>query len=138
MGIGSLGCDNCEGQRENGWSGGLSAGGSINDRWLLGFGTTGWAKYNDLDELVSVGTLDFRFRFYPARTQGFFMTAGLGLGTITVAGDSEFGAGAIVGVGWDIRVGRNVSLTPFYNGFAMNNENVDGNVGQLGLAVTIH
>jgi hypothetical protein len=136
MGVGSLGCENC-GSRETGLSGGLSLGGSINDKWLLGVGTTGWAKQVN-DELVTVGTLDFRFRFYPVTTQGFFITAGLGLGSVSDSIDSEFGAGAIVGVGWDIRVGRNVSLTPFYNGFAMSNENADANVGQLGLAVTIH
>jgi len=44
----------------------------------------------------------------------------------------------MVGLGWDLRVGRNVSLTPFYNGFAMNNDTVDANVSQLGLAATIH
>jgi len=66
-------------------SGGLSVGGSINDRWLLGANTTGWAKYID-DELLTVGTLDFRFRFDPARTQGFFITAGLGVGNTSFAG----------------------------------------------------
>jgi len=41
-------------------------------------------------------------------------------------------------VGWDIRVGRNVSLTPFSNGFAMANDIADANVGQIGIGVTIH
>jgi len=41
-------------------------------------------------------------------------------------------------VGWDIRVGRNVSLTPFWNGFAMANDIADANVGQIGIGVTIH
>jgi hypothetical protein len=44
----------------------------------------------------------------------------------------------VFGVGWDIRVSRNVSLTPFYNGFAMQSDLVDANVGQIGLGVTIH
>jgi hypothetical protein len=44
----------------------------------------------------------------------------------------------MLGVGWDIRVGRNVSLTPFWNGFAMSNSNGDANVGQFGLGFTIH
>ena len=72
------------------------------------------------------------------RTSGFFLTGGPGVGSIRYAGDSEFGVGVVLGIGWDIRVGRNVSLTPFYNGFAMSNSLVDANVGQLGLGVTIH
>lgn len=88
--------------------------------------------------MLTVGTLDARLRFYPARSSGFFLTFGLGVGSISLAGESEFGVGAVVGVGWDIRVGLNVSLTPFYNGFAMNNSIADANVGQLGLGVTIH
>ena len=136
MGIGSAGCEDCS-LRRNGLSGGLSLGGKISDKWLLGVGTSGWAKEVD-GETVTIGTLDTRFRFYPARSSGFFLTGGLGIGSISDDDDSEFGVGAILGVGWDIRVGRNVSLTPFYNGFAMRSSLDDANVGQLGLGVTIH
>lgn len=61
-----------------------------------------------------------------------------GIGSITNGVDSEMGFGLLLGVGADIRVGRNVSLTPFCNGFAMRSSEYDFNVGQLGLAVTIH
>jgi hypothetical protein len=54
------------------------------------------------------------------------------------AGDSEFAVGVMLGLGWDIRLAKNVSLTPFWNGFAMSNANVDANVGQLGIGFTIH
>lgn len=136
LGYGGLGCEDCSG-RESGLSGGLAAGGTLGDKWLLGVGTTGWAK--DLDgELLTVGTLDGRFRFYPVRTSGFFVTGGLGLGTLSYAGETEVGVGVVLGLGWDIRVGRNVSLTPFWNGFAMRNSVADANVGQLGLGVTLH
>jgi hypothetical protein len=136
LGIGSLGCKDCIG-RENGLSGGLSLGATINDRLLLGVGTTGWAKSEE-GETLTVGTLDARLRFYPARKAGFFVTGGFGLGTLRFAGESETGLGLVLGVGWDIRVGRNVSLTPFYNGFAMRSDLVDANVGQLGVGITIH
>jgi hypothetical protein len=136
LGVGSLGCDDCS-FRENGLSGGLSLGSTLGDKWLLGVGTTGWAKDRNGD-MVTVGTLDARFRFYPARSSGFFLTGGAGLGTITFRDESELGVGVVLGVGWDIRVARNVSLTPFYNGFAMRNSLTDANVGQLGLGVTIH
>ena len=136
MGVGSLGCDTCI-NRRNGPSGGLSLGGTVGDKWLLGGGTTGWARDTPRG-VLTVGTLDFRVRFYPALRSGFFITGGVGLGGISLDTDSEFGAGAMLGIGWDIRVGRNVSLTPFYNGFAMRSTFDDANVGQVGIGVTIH
>ena len=125
------------GRREDGPSGGLSFGAVISDRVLFGVGTTGFAK-TVLGETFTVGTLDARVRFYPVRTSGFFLNGGIGLGTVSYGRASEFGVGAMLGLGWDIRVGRNVSLTPFWNGFAMSNSNVDANVGQIGLGFTIH
>ncbi len=73
----------------------------------------------------------------------FFLLGGLGLGTIHAeidgfGSDTETGAGALLGLGYDIRVGNDVSLTPFWNGFAASNSNADANVGQLGLSVTLH
>lgn len=136
FGYGSLGCQDCIG-REGGLSGGLSLGGTVSDRFLLGVGTTGWTKEID-GERLSVGTFDLRLRFYPVVASGFFITAGLGAGSVSYAGESELGAGAVIGLGWDVRVGRNVSITPFYNGFAMSNDTTDANVGQIGLGVTFH
>lgn len=136
LGYGSLGCDDCTG-REGGGSGGLSLGGTITDRFLLGVGTTGWTK-EEFGERLTVGTLDLRMRFYPVRTSGFFLTAGIGVGTVTFADETESGAGVVIGVGWDVRLSRNVSLTPFYSGFAVRNDNVDANVGQIGLGITVH
>jgi hypothetical protein len=136
LGFGSLGCDDCV-EREGGLSGGLSVGGTLNDRVLIGVGTTGFAKGVE-GETLSVGTLDARVRFYPSHTNGFFLNGGIGLGSLRYAGESEFGLGIMLGVGWDIRMGEKVSLTPFWNGFAMSNSNVDANVGQLGIGITIH
>jgi hypothetical protein len=31
-----------------------------------------------------------------------------------------------------------VSLTPYWNGFAMSSSNTDANVGQVGLGITVH
>jgi hypothetical protein len=136
LGIGSLGCQECEG-RTNGLSGGLSLGGTISPHVLLGFGTTGWTKSVG-GERLSTGTFDLRLRYYPAAKSGFFVTGGAGLGSVSFEGDSEHGLGIVIGVGWDIRVAKNASLTVFYDGFAMRNANVDANVGQIGIGVTIH
>ncbi|MBX3147748.1 MAG: outer membrane beta-barrel protein [Gemmatimonadales bacterium] len=141
LGVGSLGCDDCS-SRETGLSGGIALGGSISQNVLLGVGTTGWTK-SESGVTLTTGTLDARLRLYPSSTGGFFITTGIGLGSISAdiagfGGDAETGVGVLVGLGIDIRIGRNVSLTPFWNGFAVRTENADVNVGQLGLGITVH
>jgi hypothetical protein len=141
LGYGSLGCEDCSG-REGGLSGGLAIGGSVSQKVLLGAGSSGWTR-SEGGVTLTVGTLVALIRFYPSATGGFFLLGGLGLGTIHadidgLGSDSETGAGALLGLGYDIRVGDNVSLTPFWNGFAAETTNADANVGQIGLSVTVH
>jgi outer membrane protein with beta-barrel domain len=140
LGMGSLGCDNCD-SRENGISGDVSLGGTLSQRWLLGVGTSGWSK-SEQGGRLTVATLDARVRFYPSATGGFFVTGGIGAGQmrVSVGGISatEDGTGAIFGLGYDYRVARNTSITPYWNGFAMKTKNNDANVGQIGLAITLH
>jgi hypothetical protein len=140
LGMGSLGCDNCT-SRENGITGDISLGGTLSPRWLLGVGTSGWSK-SEQGGRLTVATLDARVRFYPSATGGFFLTGGIGAGQIraSVGGISatDNGAGAIFGLGYDYRVARNASITPYWNGFAMKSDNNNANVGQLGLAITLH
>ena len=141
LGYGSLGCADCDG-REGGFSGGLALGGTLSQKVLIGGGTNGWTKSQDGGTLT-VGTLTAQVRFYPSATGGFYLLGGLGIGTVSAAlsgygSDSETGFAALLGLGYDIRVGKNVSLTPFWNGFAVTTSNTDANVGQIGLGVTIH
>ena len=141
LGFGSLGCDNCDG-REGGLSGGLTFGGTLSPRFLIGAGTTRWTKSED-GATLTVGTLDARIRYYTSETGGFFLTGGLGIGSISAdlggfGSDSEVGVGVVIGLGYDFRIGSNVSLTPFWNGFAVRTSNADANVGQLGLGITVH
>jgi len=141
LGYGSLGCDGC-GSREGGLSGGLAVGGTLSRKLILGAGTNGWSK-SESGSTLTIGTLTALLRFYPSANGGFFIVGGLGLGTVSVSvsglgSDSETGTGAVLGLGYDFRVGNNVSLTPYWNGFAVETSNTDGNVGQLGLSVTVH
>lgn len=141
LGYGSLGCDDCDG-RTGGLSGGLALGGTLSPKLLLGVGTTGWYK-SESGTTLTVGTLDARVRFYTSETGGFFLTGGLGLGTISAAvnglgSGSETGVGLVLGLGYDFRVGNNLSLTPFWNGFAVRTSNGNANVGQIGLSLTVH
>ena len=141
LGYGSLGCDGCS-SRTGSVSGGLSFGGTITPRFLLGVGTSGWTK-SEQGATLTVAEIDARVRFYPQTKGGFFLTGGLGVGSVTgsISGfgsNTETGGGAILGMGYDIRVARNTSITPYWNGYAMKNSNTDANVGQIGLAVTVH
>ena len=141
LGYGSLSCEDCDG-REGAVTGGLAFGGTVSQKVLLGAATTGWAKSESGGQL-EVGILVAVIRWYTSATGGFFLLGGLGLGSIhtELAGfgsQTETGVGALLGLGYDIRVGENVSLTPFWNGFGANTDNADANVGQIGLGVTIH
>ena len=141
LGYGSLGCKDCTG-RTGALSGNISLGGTLSPKLLLGVSTNGWTKSENGSSLT-VGTLTAAVRFYPSPMGGFFMTGGLGLGKVSagVSGfgsNSETGAAALLGLGYDIRVGRTVSLTPYWNGFALSYSGGDANVGQIGLGITVH
>lgn len=136
LGLGSLGCEDC-GARSNGLSGGLSLGTAVTDRFMFGVGTTGYSRSVGGD-LLTVGTLDARLRYYFTKTGGGHVNFGIGLGSVSYAGGNEFGLGMMLGLGWDFRIRDNLSVTPFWNGFAMRNSNVDANVGQLGVGFTWH
>jgi hypothetical protein len=78
-----------------------------------------------------------------ASQRGFFLLGGLGVGSIYAevdgfGSDTQTGAGALLGLGYDIRVGENLSLTAYWNSFAARTSNADANVGQLGLSITFH
>jgi hypothetical protein len=142
LGYGSLGCDDCNDEREGGFSGGFALGGTVGKNWLLGVGGAGWNKDEENGSL-QVGTLDFRARFYPSATGGFFLTGGIGFGSIRIEIDglgdhTENGAALLLGLGYDFRIGKNVSLTPFGNVFGVKNDDADANVAQIGLGVTVH
>lgn len=141
LGAGSLGCDDC-GDRESGFSGGFGIGGTLSQKVVIGLMTNGWTK-EELGATLTVGTAVVGVRFYPSATGGFFLQGGLGLGSVSaevdgLGSDSQTGTGAMIGLGYDFRIGRSVSLTPFYNGFATKTDDTDFNVGQLGLGITIH
>lgn len=141
LGYGTLGCQDCAG-REGGLSGNLGLGGTLSQKVLLGVATHGWTK-SEQGVTLTAGTLTAAIRFYPSATGGFFLNGGLGVGLVELdvsgfGNTSETGFGAVVGLGYDIRVGSNVSLTPFLNGIGLTFSDGDANFGQTGLAITVH
>ena len=144
LGYGSATCDEdfiCGGS-EGSVSGTLSLGGTLSQKVLLGVMTNGWVKDDPLIDLT-IGTLLGVIRFYPSEGTRFFLQGGLGVGRIdvTVSGigsGNESGFAALVGLGYDIRVGENLSLTPYLNGFGTGTETATWSVGQLGISLTVH
>jgi hypothetical protein len=141
LGAGSLGCEDCE-DRETSWSGNLKLGGTINPQFLLGVETNGWYKSEDLATLT-YGNLSAVAYFYPSETSGFYLKGGLGMANLRAEVDgfgseSETGGGGVAGLGYDARVARNFSLTPYVNVMAGRFDGGTLNVVQFGLGFTWH
>src|SRR6266513_1213053 len=83
----------------------------------LGYGSANIRCDNCVDS-SSVGGITASVYLYPATRSGFFVTGGLGLSTYhanTFPSSDGTGLGLTAGAGYDIRVGRDVSLTPVVN-----------------------
>lgn len=141
LGAGSLGCLDCS-DRVNGLSGGLGIGGTINSHLQLGAMTAGWVK-SEGGETLNASLLVAAVRVYPSSTSGFFFLGGLGISEVDYSASglgsaNASGSGALLGVGWDLRLGGNVNLTPFWNGAGITFSGGDANFGQIGIGLTIH
>lgn len=140
VGGGSLGCEDCE-DRESSGTGFIALGGKLSDNVLLGGSINGWSKTVD-NATLTVGLVALEARFYPSATGGFFLKAGAGIGSVDLDFGpftvSETGGGAMVGLGYDFRVGRMISITPWLQWFGVNYDPGNANVSQLGVALTIH
>lgn len=144
MGYGSLGltCDGCSGvDREGGVSGYAKVGGTLRQNILLGVEMNGWTK-SEFGGRVTMGNMSGAAYWYPMPTQGLFIKAGAGYSVLSVddgistADDSGFGL--LGGLGYDVRVGKNLSITPVANYFRGAFDGGSANVLQLGVGVTSH
>lgn len=136
----SLGCDDCS-SRESGTAGALALGGTLSQKWQLGGGVHVWTKSED-GATLTVGLVSAMARFYPSATGGFHLIGGLGVASIDLSygslSERETGTGVILGLGYDFRVGRNISISPFWNGVGSQYDGGDLNFGQLGVGITFH
>lgn len=142
LGWGSLGCSDCSGERESGFSGYLKLGGTVNEKLLLGFESNGWVKDQN-GVTLSQGNASAVAYVYPTPDSGFFVKGGFGLSTLdlSVSGfgnASDTGFGVIAGLGYDARVGTNFSLTPYGNFVYGSFDGGSTNVFQAGLGLTWH
>lgn len=150
-------CDECGdgGDREGSITGFVKLGGTLNERVLLGVETNVWTKEQD-DVRVTLGSLAGTVTLYPQASSGFFLKAGVGLsyldtgvraGSVSLSA-SKTGWGFMAGLGYDLRLDRNVSITPCVNYYygkpgdlTFEGETVAGwkqNVIDVGIGVTFH
>ena len=135
LGYGSLGCEGCD--RTGAPSGYLKLGGTLRQNILLGVETNGWTK-SELGNRLTMGNVSGAVYWYPMVTNGLFVKAGAGYSVLDSGIASSSGFGMLGGVGYDVRVGRNMSVTPVANWFRGSFDGGSANVLQIGLGVTSH
>jgi hypothetical protein len=122
-GVGSaqISCDDCPSDRETDAVGHVALGGTINKHVLLGGETNLWRKEGESGEALNFYNGLATLTVYPKAASGFFLKGGVGFsfvdyelreGSTTVTLDFGNGLGLVAGAGYDVRVGRNISITP--------------------------
>ena len=112
-------CESCDQEREGAFAGSVRLGGTLSPHLLLGVETNVWTRTRN-ETRLSLGIAAGTLTFYPSATGGFFLKGGVGMAFRSVDIDrSGFEASAswtklgfLAGIGVDIRLGDNVSLTP--------------------------
>jgi hypothetical protein len=145
FGYGSYGisCDGCSGLgREGSYTGHLRMGGTISPHLLLGGQVDAWSKSQD-GATLSAGNVSLNASYYPKPAGGLFLNAGLGLSRMEASGGGssagETGPGFSVGAGYDLRVGRNLSITPLASWvYGHPTDGLSHNFYQFGVGVTFH
>lgn len=144
LGYGAFGCEGC-GDREAGVSGHLKLGGTLSPRVLLGAESSAWTK-EEGGGRITHSNLSAVVQFYPVAENNFFLTGGAGFSRIDVSASgpgfsvaaSDEGVGATAGVGYDFRVGGNLSLTPYASYQWGDFDGGTANHYQFGAGVTWH
>jgi hypothetical protein len=123
-GYGSLkpSCDGCGTlSSEGSWTAHLRLGGTLSSQVLLGADIAGWTK-SEGGATLAIGNATAAIYFYPMPASGLFLKAGVGnsgwhgeFSGVTTTTANGAGLGLTFGAGYDLRVGRNVSLTPVGN-----------------------
>ena len=140
LGYGSLGCEGCT-DRTGAPSGYLKLGTTLRQNILLGIETNGWTK-SEFGARLTMGNVSGAVYFYPMASTGLFVKGGAGYSMLDASTDvgsgSESGFGMILGAGYDVRVTRNLSITPVANWFRGAFDGGSANVLQIGVGVTSH
>lgn len=143
LGYGSLSfsCSGCSGS-EGALSGYLKMGGTLGPKLVIGGETNGWTK-SEGGVTVTAGNASAALYFYPAPASGFWLRGGLGVATLSASGGgssgSESGLGFVIGTGYDLRVGANMSVVPMASfNWGDLGSGVKQNIFQIAVGLTWH
>ncbi len=145
LGWGSLGvrCSYCGSTtRESAVAGNFALGGTVGHSLLLGVESDGWSK-DESGVTLNSWNLSGVAYYYPVPAGGLFLKGGVGVGGWTASAggssDTESGLGFIAGLGYDIPVGKKVSISPTAT-FRWSKvvDDIEQNVIQLGASFTLH
>jgi hypothetical protein len=137
VGYGSadVSCDQCgDASRAGDLTGSLNVGGALSQSILLGLEVTGWSKVTSSNDNRSMGTVNGVLTWYPSTREGFFVKGGVGWGYLYgdqatqssgIVSLSEGGVGYQLGLGYDIRLQRDLSVTAIA-------QFIGGNIGSVG------
>jgi hypothetical protein len=133
---------------KGGVTGYLKLGGTVSQSLILGAEGNFWAsRYQRQGYDRSLGTLLLFAQWYPGGARSdFWLRGGLGwardnLSIYGVNGDlnsHENGTALAIGLGYDFRVARNVSITPTLDFQGQRYDSHDERLVSLGLGVTFH
>jgi hypothetical protein len=156
LGEGSTGadCSSCDNSRTTGLSGYLRMGGTLSQSVLIGGETNGWThSKNSVDE--AMGFASAVLIWYPSRTGAFYLKFGLGVMRYTADDgvdklEANAAAGSL-GLGYEFRASRNMSVNVFLNSLASapasfkfdgvsapSGEDIKLNLVQFGVGLTWH
>ncbi|HTH64772.1 MAG TPA: outer membrane beta-barrel protein [Gemmatimonadales bacterium] len=151
-GSSNVSCDGCgSSNRESGATGFLKMGGTLSEKVLLGGEVNAWTKSTN-GVTADLGNVSFAAYYYPQPKSGFFVKGGVGFATTRLhnSGSADAnGFGFVAGLGYDIRVGTNISITPVGNFYFGSDGDLKEsgttletgwkhNVYEFGLGITFH
>ncbi len=118
LGSGKVDCNSCSFDSETGGSAYVRLGGHVRNDMFVGFESNVYGDTTagiDTAAVFMAGT----FMWYPNAERGFYVKGSLGLGVVVQSddvNDAAFAApGVGLGLGYDIRVAGNFSITPYLN-----------------------
>ena len=127
----------------------IRLGGTVNPHLRLGGELSSWVypHYTDSGDVTeSLSGLFGIAQLYPGRRAGFYLKAGAGVGrsAVNYSGGptiSDMGFAAVLGAGWDIRVGRHLAITPTIDVQFQDYSGAEGGgyrerIGAIGIALT--
>jgi hypothetical protein len=94
----------------------LKAGGTVGSHWRIGGEVLSWINEEGA-AVESLSSALFVAQFYPLKTVGLYLKGGAGIGRNAADFDDGFNVGdtgfaGIVGLGYEMRLGRHVYLNP--------------------------